>query len=380
MSDAADREDRTEAPSPKRLREARERGNVPRSKELANVAVLGATVVAMLASGGYVARTSLGWMQGALAFDPGLIGHHDRLLKHAALLLGGSVLPILPLLAVALLACFISPLAMGGLVFSSQALQPNFERMSPMAWVRRVYGQEGLAELLRSILRIAIVGAVGAWAVQRALVTMPQLQQMSLEDAAADGLNFMLKALAAVVGAMGLLAAVDVPYQRWNWAQKLKMTKQELRDEFKETEGNQEVKGKIRQLARQMAQRRMMEAVPEADVIVVNPTHYAVALKYEAGRMRAPKVVALGVDEIALRIREIATAHRVATVSAPPLARALYRHSRLDQEIPVQLYAAVAQVLSYVFQLRRWHPSHGPMPSLATVAVDPSLDDGKSPR
>lgn len=380
MSEAADREDRTEAPSPKRLREARERGDVPRSRELANVAVLGATAIAIMASSGFMARTSLGWMHGALSFDPGMVGHHDRLLKHAVLLLGGAVLPVLPLLAVALLACFVAPLAMGGIVFSSQALQPNFERLSPMAWLRRTYGQEGLAELVRQILRIVIVGAIGAWAVHRALRFIPLLQKMPLETAAAEGLGFMLQVLVAVAGAMALLAAADVPYQHWNWRQKLKMTKQELRDEHKEMEGNQEIKGKVRQMARQMSQRRMMEAVPEADVIVVNPTHYAVALKYEAGRMRAPKVVALGVDEIALKIREIAKAHRVTTVEAPPLARALYRHSKLDQEIPVQLYAAVAQVLSYVFQLRRWHPSQGPMPSLAAVALDPSLDDGKSPR
>jgi len=380
MSEAADREDRTEAPSAKRLREARERGDVPRSRELANVAVLGATVIAMMASSGYVARTSLGWMRGALAFDAGIVGHPDRLLSHAAVLLGTSVLPILPLLAVALLACFISPLVMGGLVFSGQALQPNFDRLSPAAWLRRVYGQEGMAELLRSVLRVVIVGAVGTWAVRHALDAIPHLQRMPLEAAVSEGMTFMLRVLAAVVGAMGILALVDVPYQHWSWTQKHKMTKQELRDEYKETEGNPEVKGKVRQLAREMAQRRMMEAVPEADVIVTNPTHYAVALKYEAGRMRAPKVVAMGVDEIALRIREIGSAHRVAMVEAPPLARALYRNAKLDQEIPVQLYAAVAQVLSYVFQLRRWHPSHGPMPRLATVAVDPSLDDGKSPR
>lgn len=380
MSETADREDRTEAPSAKRLRDARERGDLPRSRELANVAVLGASVIALMAGGGHLARASLDWMQRALAFDPAIVGHPDRLLSHAALLLGTSLLPVLPLLVVALAACFISPLVMGGLAFSGQALQPKFERLSPLAWLRRVYGQEGLAELLRSVLRVVIVGAVGALALRHALGAIPHLQQMPLESAVSEGLQFMLQVLAWVVGAMGLLAAVDVPYQRWNWMQKLKMTKQELRDEYKETEGNPEVKGKIRQLARQLAQRRMMEAVPQADVIVTNPTHYAVALKYDAGRMRAPKVVALGVDEIALKIREIGRAHRVATVEAPPLARALYRHGKLDQEIPVQLYAAVAQVLSYVFQLRRWHPARGPMPRLATVTLDPSLDDGKSPR
>lgn len=380
MSEAADREDRTEAPSAKRLRQARERGDVPRSRELAGVAVLGTSVITLLVLGPGVARGAMGWMRDALAFDSGLVGHQDRLATHAAAMLAGLAVPLLPLVAIALGACFISPAVMGGFHFSTEALQPNFNRLNPMSGFERMYGREGRVELLRSVLRILLVGAVGFWVVRRAMVTMPLLQNMPLEGAVADGLGFMLHALAAMVGAMALLAAVDVPYQRWSHNEKLKMTKQEVREEFKENEGNPEVKGKIRQLARQMAQRRMMEAVPEADVIVVNPTHYAVALKYEAGRMRAPKVVALGVDEIALKIREIAKAHRVATVEAPPLARALYRHSALDQEIPVQLYAAVAQVLSYVFQLRRWHPSHGPMPSLATVAVDPALDDGKSPR
>jgi flagellar biosynthetic protein FlhB len=380
MSEAADREDRTEAPSAKRLRQARERGDVPRSRELAGVAVLGTSVITLLVLGPGVARGAIDWMRGALAFDSGLVGHQDRLATHAAAMLAGLAMPLLPLVAIALGACFISPAVMGGFHFSTEALQPNFNRLNPMSGFERMYGREGRVELLRSVLRILLVGAVGFWVVRRAMVTMPLLQNMPLEGAVADGLGFMLHALAAMVGAMALLAAVDVPYQRWSHNEKLKMTKQEVREEFKENEGNPEVKGKIRQLARQMAQRRMMEAVPDADVIVVNPTHYAVALKYEAGRMRAPKVVALGVDEIALKIREIAKAHRVATVEAPPLARALYRHSALDQEIPVQLYAAVAQVLSYVFQLRRWHPSHGPMPSLATVAVDPALDDGKSPR
>ncbi|QNN46687.1 flagellar biosynthesis protein FlhB [Thermomonas brevis] len=380
MSEAADREDRTEAPSAKRLRQARERGDVPRSRELAGVAVLGTSVITLLVLGPGVARGAMGWMRDALAFDSGLVGHQDRLATHAAAMLAGLAVPLLPLVAIALGACFISPAVMGGFHFSTEALQPNFNRLNPMSGFERMYGREGRVELLRSVLRILLVGAVGFWVVRRAMVTMPLLQNMPLEGAVADGLGFMLHALAAMVGAMALLAAVDVPYQRWSHNEKLKMTKQEVREEFKENEGNPEVKGKIRQLARQMAQRRMMEAVPDADVIVVNPTHYAVALKYEAGRMRAPKVVALGIDEIALKIREIAKAHRVATVEAPPLARALYRHSALDQEIPVQLYAAVAQVLSYVFQLRRWHPSHGPMPSLATVAVDPALDDGKSPR
>lgn len=167
---------------------------------------------------------------------------------------------------------------------------------------------------------------------------------------------------------MMLLAAFDAPYQRWNWMRKLKMTREELRREMKESEGSPEVKGRIRQLQQQLSNRRMMEAVPTADVVVVNPTHYAVALKYEGGKMGAPTVVALGVDETALRIREVADGNKVAIVSAPPLARALYREGQLGKEIPVRLYSAVAQVLSYVYQLRTWRG--GPMPAAPSINVD----------
>src|SRR5690606_25736793 len=189
--------------------------------------------------------------------------------------------------------------------------------------------------------------------------------------AARTGLGFAGRLIGAAAVALLLLAAADAPYQKWNWTRKLKMTRQEVREEMKETDGNPQVKGKIRQMQYQMSQRRMMEAVPTADVVVVNPTHYAVALKYDGGTMRAPTVVAKGVDEVALRIREVAARHRVALVSAPPLARALYREGQLGKEIPVRLYAAVAQVLSYVYQLRAWRAgtlrAH---PELGRVEVD----------
>ncbi|MCL6618453.1 MAG: flagellar biosynthesis protein FlhB [Thermomonas hydrothermalis] len=380
MSQAEDREDRTEAPTSKRLEDARKRGDTPRSRELANVAVLGTSVLGLLALGPMLATASLGWMRQALAFDPALIGHEDRLLTHAAVTLAGLALPALPLVGLALLASLIAPAVMGGLRFSAEALQPNFNRLNPLQGLARMYGREGRVELLRSLLRVLLVGGVGYAVMHRGLLAMPALQRAPMERAIADGLSFMVHALAAMVGAMALLALLDVPYQRWAWRDKLKMTRQEVRDEYKELEGNPQVKSKLRQMAMRAAQRRMMEAVPKADVVVVNPTHYAVALKYEPGKMRAPKVVASGVDEIALKIREIARAHRVTQVEAPPLARALYRHAKLDQEIPVALYAAVAQVLSYVYQLRRWHPSHGPMPHLPAVTLDPSLDDGLMPR
>ena len=366
---AEDQEDRTEAPSEKRLREARERGDVPRSRELANVAVLGCAVIALKATSGHLGDASRGWMRDALTIDPALLDAPDRLLPHAGRLLGGLVMPMLPLVLAALAACVLAPMVMGGLRFAGKSLTPDFGRLNPANGLARMYGKESLAELLRSLLRVALIGGIGAWVVHRAFNTLLAMPGASLEVAVARGVDLALWALLAMVGALGALAAIDVPWQHFQYRSKLKMTKQELRDEAKEQEGNPEVKARVRQVAREMSRRRMMEAVPTADVVVMNPTHYAVALKYTAGKTRAPVVVAKGVDELALAIRAAAQQHRVAVIEAPPLARALYRQAKVDQEIPVKLYAAVAQVLSYVYQLRAWVPGRGPMPNLADIDV-----------
>ncbi|GAB3748424.1 flagellar biosynthesis protein FlhB [Lysobacter olei] len=372
MSDEQSQEDRTEQPTEKRLREAREKGQVPRSRELSNVAVLGAGTLALVFTGPMAARRAHDWMRGAFTFDPTLLDQPDRLLGHFGHLTLQLVVAVLPVLLVALLACFIAPAVMGTLRFSGQSLQPQFSRLNPMAGLKRMYGGEGLAELVRSLLRVALVGGAGTLAMLAVMPRLLRIPSMDLAAAAGVGVDAAFTILLWTVGAMGVLALADVPWQRFQHIKKLRMTKQELRDEFKQTEGNPEVKGRMRQVARAMAQRRMMEAVPSADVVVVNPTHYAVALKYDADKMRAPRVVAMGVDELALRIREVAGKHRITLVEAPPLARALYGQAKVDQEIPVNLYAAVAQVLTYVYQLRRWHPAHGPMPTLGPVAVEPT--------
>lgn len=364
-----DQEDKTELPSEKRLRDAREKGDVPRSRELGNVAVLGAATLALMVAGPSIGRACQGWLREALTFDPSLVGRPDRLLDHAGLLLLKLMLPMLPLVFAALLACFIAPAVMGGLRFSGQALQPDFKRLSPLAGLKRMYGKESLAELVRSVLRIVLIGGIGGLVLYAAFTRLLAMPAQSLEGAIAEGVGLSTSLLLATVGALGALAALDIPYQHWHWRSKLKMTKQELKDEYKQMEGNPEIKGRVRQVAREMSQRRMMDAIPTADVLITNPTHYAVALKYEAGAMRAPKVVAKGTDELALRMRELAGVHKVTLVEAPPLARALYRQAKVDQEIPVKLYAAVAQVLSYVYQLKRWHPSRGPMPTLNPLDV-----------
>ncbi len=379
MAENEDGQEKTEQPSEKRLREAREKGNVPRSRELSTVAVFGAGVVALLAMGGGFAARALDWMRTALTPDLALLESPHLLFGHAAKLMLGFLWILAPLLLVTLAACFIAPAAMGGFNFATKGLVPDFKKLDPLAGLKRIYGPEGFAELLKSLLRVALVGGAATLFLWPGLNRLRSMLNQPLEDAARGGLHFALWMLLATAAALLLLALMDAPYQKWNWRRKLMMTRQELREEMKESEGRPEVKGRIRQLQQEMSQRRMMEDVPTADVIVVNPTHYAVALKYDGGNMRAPKVVAKGVDELALRIREVATQHRVALVEAPPLARVLYREGEIGQEIPVKLYAAVAQVLSYVYQLRNWRAGT-PQPQLADIEVDEADGARGAPR
>ena len=372
MSDNDQSGEKTEQPTPKRLDDARKEGNIPRSRELSTAAVYGACVLAMMAFSGMLARGALQWMKQALQPDPGLLQQPDELFGHAGQLLLAGMLVISPLLAIGLLASFVSPVLMGGLQWTNKSLVPKLDRMSPIAGLKRLYGGEAVAEFAKSLLRVLFVGAAGTLVMVSSMPLLRGLLHKPLETAIADGLQFALRLMLATAAAFFLLAVLDAPYQRWNWLRKLKMTREELKREHKESEGSPEVKGRIRQMQLQMSQRRMMQDVPTADVIVVNPTHYAVALKYQGDNMNAPVVVARGVDEVALRIRALAQQHRVAVVSAPPLARALYREGQLGKEIPVRLYSAVAQVLSYVYQLNDWRQGPAPvLPALQVQEFDP---------
>lgn len=368
MSENDQSGEKTEQPPPKRLNDARKDGNIPRSRELSTAAVYGACVLAMMAFSGSLAANGVAWMQRALRPDPGLLQQPQELFGHAGSLLLGGMLVISPLLAIGLLASFISPLLMGGLQWTNKSLMPKLDRMSPLAGIKRLYGPDALAEFAKSLLRVLFVGVAGGLMMASSLPLLRGLLHKPLETAMHEGLQSALRLMLATAVAFFLLAALDAPYQRWNWLRKLKMTREELKREMKESEGSPEVKGRIRQLQMQASQRRMMQDVPGADVIVVNPTHYAVALKYQGEQMNAPVVVARGVDEVALRIRALAQQHRVAVVSAPPLARALYREGQLGKEIPVRLYSVVAQVLSYVYQLNDWRS--GPVPVLPALQVE----------
>lgn len=369
MAENENGQEKTEEPSQKRLQDARDKGDVPRSRELATVAVFGAGVASLLALGGGVTARAKDWMRAALSPDVALLDSPQHLFGHTGELLLSFMWILAPLLLATLLACFVAPAVMGGFNFAAKGLVPDLKKLDPMAGLKRIYGPEGLAELLKSLLRVLLVGGAATLFLWPAMPRLRAMLHQPLEQAAAGGMKFALWMLMATAAAMLLVALVDAPYQKWNWRRKLKMTRQELREEMKESEGRPEVKGRIRQLQQQMSQRRMMEDLPTADVVVVNPTHYAVALRYDGDAMRAPRVIAKGIDEMALRIREVAGLHRIALVEAPPLARVLYRDAEIGQEIPVKLYAAVAQVLSYVYQLRSWRAGT-PHPQLAAIEVD----------
>ncbi|HAI60008.1 MAG TPA: flagellar biosynthesis protein FlhB, partial [Xanthomonadaceae bacterium] len=363
MAESESGQEKTEQPTPKRLKDAREKGDSPRSPELATAAVFLAAVVGIGAIGGWIADRAKGWMRESLESAGQGAGLGPGLVDRAALIVGELMLFAAPVMLACLLATLVAPAVMG-FNFSTQAMAPQLERLSPIAGIKRIWGLQAMGEFVKSLLRVLLVGAVGAIYYYAFEDELLQLSRLDPAAAAAQGFGLVLGLLVAIGVVLVLLAVADVPWQLWSWKRRLKMTRQELLEELKETDGRPEVKGHIRRLQQEMANRRMMDAVPGADVVVVNPTHYAVALKYDPKKAQAPIVVAKGVDEVALNIRKIANAHRVAIVEAPPLARVLHARAELGREIPVKLYQAVAQVLSYVYQLRVWTPRRGAYPTL----------------
>ena len=363
MAEDSDLE-KTEAASARRLEQAHEDGDVPRSRELATCTILLAAGAGLWFFGDGLIQhmrrmlvAGLGFEREA-AFDPGLL--QARLAGS----LGELLLSLVPLAVLMLLVALASPLLIGGWLFSSKALQPDFSRIDPFKGLGNMFSARALADLGKAVGKTLLVGSV-AWLVISSQIEA--LLALSVEPLASGGAHMgrlLLLSFIAIVSALVVIALIDAPYQMWQYANKLKMTKQEARQEAKESDGNPEIKAKIRAQQREMARRRMMSEIPGADVVITNPTHYAVALKYADGAMRAPKVVARGADAVAARIREIATDNKVPMLEAPALARALYSHAELGDEIPPELYVAVAEVLAWVFQLRSVR-AHGGVPPQA---------------
>lgn len=377
MADDSDLE-KTEPASPRRLEQAREEGQVPQSRELSAFLVLMAGSGALWVTGSWLAGRIGGAVSRGLTFAREAAFDEARLpalfLEQAWAALA-SIGPLLLFLVVAALA---GPFAMGGLNFSSKALAPDWTRLDPLKGFGRMFSMHSVGELVKGVMKAGLVGLVVAWVIVHEQEQVFALIGQPLESGLhALGRTILFSTL-VIVAAMALIVALDVPFQLWQYHKKLRMSKEEVRKEMKEMEGDPQLKARIRSQQREIARRRMMAAVPTAQVVVTNPTHFAVALAYDE-KMPAPRVVAKGRGVIAQRIREIAQAHDVPLLEAPPLARALYAHTDLDQTIPPALFRAVAEVMAYVYQLNAWLARGGQAPQLpADLPVPAELDPGVS--
>ncbi len=347
-----ERQDRTEDATPKKLEDARRDGKIPRSRDLTAAAVMLIAGIGLKIVGDSVARQLGDMMRGGLTISRERIYDEGAMVRAFGELSAMALHAVTPVLVLTLIAAIGAPLALGGWSFSGKAISPDFSRLSPMQGLQRMLSLRAWVELGKALGKFAIVGIAGAMVLWFNLDQLMGLGGEPIHAAIGHAMSIAGQALIALTAALVLIAAIDVPFQLWQYHQEMRMTRTEVQQEHKESEGSPEMKGRIRALQREMAERRMMDAVPTADVIVVNPTHYAVALRYDDKTMRAPTVVAKGVDLMAARIREVASEHKVPIFEAPPLARALHRTAEIGDEIPTGLYVAVAQVLTYIFQLR----------------------------
>ena len=374
MSEGSDQE-KTEPASPRRMEKAREEGDVPRSRELATCTILMAAGVGLSFLGERIVRSMSSMLVTSLSFEREKAFDLQLLMMSQGSQIGELLITFAPLAGLLILVAIGSPLLIGGLLFSGKALMPNFGRMNPFSGLAKMVSVNALVELIKAIGKTLVVGFVAWIVISSKMEAVMALTVEPFETGAAHITGILLTSFISIVGGLVLIALIDAPYQMWHYANKLKMTREDLRQEAKESDGNPEIKAKIRQQQREMARRRMMADVPTADVVVTNPTHYAVALKYSEGAMRAPKVVAKGADEIALKIRELSGEHKVLTLESPALARALFRHAEIGDESPETLYTAVAEVLAYVFQLRAFRKNGGARPDLPGVLdVPPEMD------
>lgn len=376
MAEESDLE-KTEPASPRRLEKAREEGNLPQSRELMAFLVLLAGMGCLWAMGGWLAARVTTMLRGGLtltremAFDPALL--FDRLMQQGS----EAMITLAPLFMLTVMGAILAPIMIGGFNFTGKPLQPNFSKMNPIKGIGRIFSMHGVAELVKAVLKSLVVGFVIWWVLRHELDHLFALIAMPIEAGVPEMMHELLVASLMIISGMAIIAAIDVPFQLWQYYKKLRMTKEEVKQEGKEQEGSPEVKGRIRHQQREAARRRMMQDVPKADVVVTNPTHFAVALKYDSSRMAAPQVVAKGMNLIAANIRELAEQHKVPVLEAPPLARALYKHAEIGEQVPATLYTAVAEVMAYVYQLAQYLAGNMAAPEVPErISVPEDMDPG----
>ncbi|TXI79475.1 MAG: flagellar type III secretion system protein FlhB [Dechloromonas sp.] len=360
MAEESDLE-KTEEPTGRRIEQAREKGQVPHSRELGTFLVLIVAGAAFWMMGSWFFQRSLVIARKGFTIESRYMREPDLMLVRLGELSSDALYAFSPLLGLLLLAAVLPPFFLNAWVFAPKALVPDLNRLNPLSGLGRMFSWNSLMELGKAVLKAALIGGVAALLIWKERDEIFGLLAEPLEAGLAHAGHLITFSFLMMVAALVIVVAADVPFQLWQYFDKLKMTKEEVKQEMKEMMGDPHVKGRIRSLQMQAARKRMMAAVPEANVVVTNPTHYAVALSYKAG-MTAPKVVAKGRGAIALKIRELAAEHRVPLMEAPPLARALYKHTDIDAEIPSALYNAVAEVLAYIYQLSQWRQAGGNYP------------------
>ncbi|MDD2834179.1 MAG: flagellar biosynthesis protein FlhB [Methylotenera sp.] len=374
MAEDSDLE-KTEQASPKRLEKAREEGDVPRSRELATVTVLLAAGLSMLIMSEYLGTALRQSMRAGLQFDRAIAYDPIKLIFSLSNIILDLLIAFSPLAVVLFIVAITSPAFIGGWVFSEKALAPKFSKLNPIQGISNMFSKNSVAELVKSVGKALLVGTVSYWVIKSDMESILSLPLLPLSDGISLISDLLIYGFLSIVAALVFIAAIDVPFQLYQYAEKLKMSKEEVKRESKESDGNPEIKARIRQQQREMSRRRMMSEIPKADVVITNPTHYAVAVKYKEGGMRAPVVVAKGADAVALKIREIAQQNQIVTLESPKLARAIYAHTELGKEIPEALYAAVAEILAYVFQMRIYNKDGGFRPEVPeTLPVPDDLD------
>jgi len=374
MAEESDLE-KTEPASPQRLEKALEEGQVARSRELVTFVMLATGAVALWTTGEMMGRYFGGAMRNGLQFERASAFDTSHMMVQAGNALLHGLQALLPLLAMLLVAALVAPMLLGGWLLSGKALLPKFSKLNPVAGLARMFSAEALAELVKTVVKSILIGGIAWWVLSGELRTIMGLMSEPVSSALPHALRLVAVCCALIIASLLLVAGIDVPYQLWSHARKLRMSREDLRQEQKESDGDPLLKAQIRRQQQQMAKRRMMADVPKADIIVTNPTHYAVALKYADGEMSAPRVIAKGADLVALRMRALAQEHGIPILEAPPLTRALFRHTELGQEIPLTLYAAVAEVLAWAYQLKRQFAEGGVIPRAPQdLPVPKSLD------
>ncbi|MBU3575905.1 flagellar biosynthesis protein FlhB [Polynucleobacter sp. UK-Mo-2m-Kol15] len=367
--------EKTETASGSRIQKAYEDGDVPRSKELSTAATLIVAGACLWGMGGFLEDALKSLMISGMKFDSKVAMDPVSAMSKIYEQIGDLVIVFIPIFTFILLAEILSPIGIGGWNMSTKMLAPNIQKLNPITGFGNIFNKNSWVELLKSICKVGLIAIISYLAISYSLPDLMKLPLLPIETGLSNTVNFLIVTFFLILIGYLVIVAIDVPYQLHRYAEKLKMSVQEVREEMRDSNGSPEIKAKIRQQQIAMSRRRMMSQIQNADVVITNPTHYAVAVKYDSEVMGAPRILAKGSDAVALRIREIANEHQILMVESPKLARALYAHTEVEQEIPEALYLAVAEILAYVFQVKSFNGRDGEYPTMPqSIEVPDELD------